>query len=172
MTPEKKRAVKSYLNTLGPKLREKYGRRKYSTDEVYETACDLALEIDYVCFAYMLYCSEEDFSRLHAAAGEVCDAAVMRQAVADEFFGGHAEFDTIALADGLWGGVVSVVETGDQVTVSVVRTSSEVAVNLATVGTETAVTVLSSGVSTVAEGAGTVFGWLSDVDWSGVLDAS
>lgn len=166
MTPEKKKAVRGYLNTLGPRLRQKYGERPhYTPRQVYDTTRDSALSVDYVCFAYMLYCSPADFSALHAAAGEVCDAAVMRAAVADEFFHGNAAFDAVALADGLWGGVVSVAETGAEVTVSVVQTGAEVVVSLASAGAH----VVVSGVGAVAEGTGTVFGWLADVDWGGLI---
>lgn len=73
MTPEKKKAVKEYLNTLGPKLRAKYGHQKhYTPQQVHSTAADSALNIDYVCFAYMLYCSPADFAALHAVAGGKC----------------------------------------------------------------------------------------------------
>src|SRR5262245_61965427 len=103
MTPEKKKAVKEYLNTLGPKLRAKYGHQKhYTPRQVHSTLVDSTLSVDYVCFAYMLYCSPADFSALHAAAGEVCDAEVMRQSVADTFFSGNIDFDAVELADGLW----------------------------------------------------------------------
>jgi hypothetical protein len=167
MTPEKKEAVRGYLNTLGPRLRKKYGeRRHYTPQQVYATTQDAGLSVDYVCFAYMLYCSPADFSALHAVAGEVCDAVAMRAAVADTFFSGNPAFDAVALADGLWGGVVSVAETGAEVTVSVVQTGAEVVVNLASAGAEMVV----SGAGAVAEGAGSVFGWLADVDWGGLFN--
>lgn len=170
MTPEKKKAIKAYLNTLGPKLRAKYGhRRTYSPQEVHSTAVESGLSVDYVCFAYMLYCSPADFAALHDAAGEACDAAMMRQSVADEFFSGNIDFDAIELADGLWGGVVHVAQTGADVTVSVVQTGAEVAVNLLSTGADGVVTVV-KGAGAVAEGVGSAIGWLADVDWGGILD--
>jgi hypothetical protein len=177
MTPEKKEAVKSYLNTLGPKLKQKYGvRPSYTPRQVQSTAADAGLSIDYLCFAYMMYCSPADFSALHAAAGEACDAAAMRLAVADEFFGGNVGFDAVALADGLSGGVVSVAETGAHVLVSVAHTGAEVVVQLASVGADVVTTVVSTGAGAVgqvggvmADGVGTVFGWLGDVDWGSLI---
>ena len=174
MTPEKKEAVRSYLNTLGPKLRGKYGHKKaYTPQQVHSTAVENALAIDYVCFAYLLYCSPADFSALHAAAGEVCDAAAMRLTVADTFFGGNTAFDAVELADGLWGGIVHVAETGADVTLTVLSTGADVAVNLASAGANAVVTVVSTGADVagaVANGVGTVFGWLGDVDWGGLFD--
>jgi len=180
MTPEKKKAVKEYLNTLGPKLRAKYGHQKhYTPRQVHSTVAESALSVDYVCFAYMLYCSPADFSALHTAAGEACDAEVMRQSVADTFFSGNIDFDAVELADGLWGGVVHVAQTGADVTVSVVQTGAEVAVNLVSTGANGVMTVVSSGAGAVVqgagavvEGAGTALGWLADVNWTGLLDFS
>lgn len=173
MTPRKKEAVRTYLNTLGPKLRARYGRKAYTPQQVHATARENALDVDYVCFAYMLYCAPDDFAALHAAAGEVCDAAAMRAAVADAFFAGNAAFDAVELADGLGGGVVHVAETGADVTLSVVSTGAEVAVNLVSAGAHAALTVVSTGAEAagaVADGAGAVFGWLADVDWGGLFD--
>lgn len=171
MTPEKKKAIQGYLNTLGPKLRAKYGHQKsYSPQQVRSTIQETALNFDYACFAFMLYCSPEDFTAIHAAAGEVCDAEAMRQTVADSFFSGNTDFDAIELADGLWGGVVHIAQTGADVTLTVMQSGAEVAVNLAAAGASGAVSVVSSGAGAIAEGVGTVFGWLGDVDWGGLID--
>jgi hypothetical protein len=178
MTPGKKKAIKAYLTTLGPKLRERHGDRKtYSPGEVRSTIETLALNFDYVCFAYMLYCSPADFAAIHEAAGEICDAAVMRQSVADTFFHGNTDFDAVELADGLWGGVVHVAETGADVTVSVVQAGADVAVNLVSAGASAAadatMTVISTGAGAVVNGAGAAaeaaLGWLGDVDWGGLF---
>jgi hypothetical protein len=178
MTPEKEKAIKAYLTSLGPKLRERHGNRKfYTAEEVMAAILDLGLSTDYACYGYMLYCSPAEFEALHAAAGEVCDAEVMRQSVADTFFHGNTDFDAVELADGLWGGVVHVAQTGADVTVSVVQTGAEVAVNLASAGAsaaaDAAVTVISTGAGAVVNGAGAAaeaaLGWLGDVDWGGLF---
>lgn len=185
MTPTKKKAVQGYLNTLGPKLREQHGvQPAYSPQQVRDTTASSGLDLDFICYAYLLYCTPSDFAAIHEAAGEACDAAVMRAGVAAEFFGGNVGFDAIGLADGLWGGVVSVVETGTDVTVTVIRTGAEVAVQLATVGADVVTTVVSTGVgvagqaasvivdgaAVVVDGAGAVFGWLGDVDWGSLFN--
>ena len=162
MTPQKKKAVKEYLTTLGPELRKRYGERKtYTPQQVYSCAGDLGMSVDYVCFAYMLYCSHADFVALHEAAGEACDAEAMRQSVADTFFSGNTDFDAVELADGLWGGVVHVAQTGADVTLSVVSSGAEVAVN-----------IVSAGAGAVVDGAGAALGWLGDVDWGGLFSGS
>jgi hypothetical protein len=97
---------------------------------------------------------------------------MMRQSVADTFFSGNTDFDAVELADGLWGGVVHVAQTGADVTVSVVQSGAEVAVNLVTAGAEGMMTVVSSGAGAVVEGAGTALGWLADVNWGGLFDFS
>jgi hypothetical protein len=178
MTPEKKKAIKAYLTTLGPKLRERHGERKfYTAEEVMAAILDLGLSADYACYGYMLYCSPAEFETLHAAAGEACDADVMRQSVADTFFHGNTDFNAVELADGLWGGVVHVAQTGADVTVSVVQTGAEVAVNLVSAGAgaaaDAAVTVLSTGAGAVVNGVGAAaeaaLGWMGDVDWGGLF---
>jgi hypothetical protein len=126
LSGSKRAAVKDYVNRLGPKLHEQYGRRdNYTPEQVRQTAVVTGLSIDYMCWAYVLYCSAPDFERIHTAAGEVCDYPAMREVVGAAFFGGNIDFVT-----------------------------SEV------------VEVLVSG----AAGVGGLFGWLADVDWSGLLD--
>ena len=99
LTPDKREAVKAYLNTLGPALRAKYGRGPhYTPAQVRETALERALSIDYVCWAFLLYCSPGDFGLIHAAADAMCDAAAMRGVVAEAFFGGNTAFDACELA--------------------------------------------------------------------------
>jgi len=178
MTPEKKKAIKAYLTTLGPKLRERHGDRKfYTAEEVMAVILELGLSADYACYGYMLYCSPAEFESLHAAAGEACDAEIMRQSVADTFFHGNADFNAVELADGLWGGVVHVAQTGADVTVSVVQSGAEVAVSMVSAGAsaaaDAAVTVISTGAGAVMEGAGAAagaaLGWLGDVDWGGLF---
>jgi hypothetical protein len=99
LTREKRAAVKGYLNTLGPALQQRYGQaRHYTPTQVRDTALDRGLSIDYLCWAFLLYCCAPDFTRIHEAAGEVCDYSAMRAAVAVAFFGGHVGFDAIEVA--------------------------------------------------------------------------
>ena len=55
MIPEKKKAIRAYLTTLGPKLRERHGDRKYYTaEEVMAVILELGLSTDYACYGYRL----------------------------------------------------------------------------------------------------------------------
>jgi hypothetical protein len=99
LTKEKKKAVKAYIRDLGPSLQRKYGKQpNYTPEQVRETALVGALSIDYMCWAYLLYCSPSVFQSIHSAAGEVCDYSAMREVVAGTFFGGNLGFDAIELA--------------------------------------------------------------------------
>lgn len=117
MTEEKKQAVASYITKLGPALQDKYGKQDhYTPDQIRETALQQALSIDYVCWAYVLYASVDDFNRIHTAAGEVCDYTAMHSLVGDTFFGGISDFDVSSVVDVITSGATSVADvTGDSV---------------------------------------------------------
>lgn len=113
LTADKRRAVRSYLSTLGPALREKHGRKRhYSPAQVRETALDRGLSIDYMCWAYVLHCSGPDFDRIHAAAGEVCDYAGMRAAIGMAFLAGKTDFATPAVIDAIVSGTAEAAASG------------------------------------------------------------
>ena len=118
MTPAKKEAVQGYLTKLGPELRERYGKSEhYTPEQVKETALASALSIDYLCWAYVIFCSVHDFNRIHTAAGEVCDYSGMHSLVGETFFGGIAQFDVFSLGSvasaGLDGLVAGASSLGD-----------------------------------------------------------
>jgi hypothetical protein len=99
LNKEKRQAVKAYIRDLGPALQKKYGRKPhYTPEQVRETALVGALSIDYMCWAYLLYCSQPVFHSIHSAAGEVCDYSAMREVVAGTFFGGNMGFDAVEVA--------------------------------------------------------------------------
>jgi hypothetical protein len=100
MTPAKKEAVQGYITRLGPELRQRFGKsEQYTPEQVKETALATALSIDYICWAYVIFCSVHDFQRIHSAAGEVCDYTGMHALVGETFFGGIAQFDVFSLGD-------------------------------------------------------------------------
>lgn len=108
MTGEKKEAVREYLGKVGPDLRKKHGKQDtYSPEQVRRSVEDQGLGLDYVCFAYCMYCSPYDFDLVHSAAGEVCDYGVMRSLVGDTFFGGSSTFDALGVADLLLAGTTA-----------------------------------------------------------------
>jgi hypothetical protein len=103
LTGEKRKAVGEYVTKLGPELRTRYGPRKhYTPRQVRDTAAEAGLQMDYVCFAYCLYCSPSDFALIHEGVGEVCDYAAMHAAVGETFFHGATEFTGGGLADLVW----------------------------------------------------------------------
>jgi hypothetical protein len=113
LTPEKRAAVKGYIATLGPELRRKYGSsRHYSPGQVRDTVAERKLDIDYLCWAYLLYCSPIEFRSLHEAAGETCDPSAMHEVVAEGFFGGNAAFEIGEVVDTLASGAGDALAAG------------------------------------------------------------
>ena len=113
LTPEKRQAVKNYVNTLGPKLRETYGKRaNYTPEQVRHTVVVTGLNIDYMCWAYVIYCSAPDFALIHSTAGELCDAGAMRETVGAAFFGGNADFVVSDVVDALVSGTAEAAASG------------------------------------------------------------
>ena len=110
---DRKAAVKTYVKTLGPALRDRYGPREhYTPNQVRDTVVANGLAIDYTCWAYMLYCSPADFASIHSAAGEVCDYSAMRGAVADAFFAGNLDFITSDVTTAIVSGAAEVAAAG------------------------------------------------------------
>ncbi len=113
LTADKRAAVGSYLNTLGPALQDQHGAQPhYTPNQVHDAVLGQALSIDYICWAYMLFCSPADFSTLHAGTAELCDAGVMREAVAETFFNGNTGFDALELAGSITSGAAEALSTG------------------------------------------------------------
>lgn len=113
MTAEKKEAVREYLGKVGPDLRKRYGKRSsYSPEQVRRSVEGQGLGIDYVCFAYCMYCSPADFDLVHSATGEVCDCVAMRSLVGDTFFAGSPTFDALGFADFILAGSTAVDAVG------------------------------------------------------------
>ena len=113
LTAEKKEAVRQYLGKVGPDLRRKHGKQAtYTPAQVRRSVEEQGLGIDYVCFAYCLYCSPADFDLVHSAAGEVCDYVAMRSLVGDAFFAGSPLFDALGFADFLLAGSTAVDAAG------------------------------------------------------------
>jgi hypothetical protein len=110
---QKREAVKGYLRTLGPALREKYGPKPhYSPERVRQTALERALSIDYLCWAFVIHCALPDFERIHAAAGEACDYFAMREVVGAAFFGGNADFVASQVTEALVSGAAAAAAGG------------------------------------------------------------
>jgi hypothetical protein len=97
-----KLALRSYRGRLGKALVARYGREKrYTVNQVRATVEKLGLDADYICYAYAAYCERSDFDAHHAAIGESCDWAEMRDEMAsshgfspsEHFAGGDHVYD-------------------------------------------------------------------------------
>jgi hypothetical protein len=76
-TIKKRLAIRSYRNKLGPWLQRRYGgRANYTPLQVRNCALSTGVNLDYLCFAYAMYCTRDDFNAHHAATGETCDGHV------------------------------------------------------------------------------------------------
>ena len=105
MTDEKRWAVKGYLRKVGPELQRRYGKRDhYEPNPVRETVIVTGGSVDWVCWAYLLYCSPPVFHDLHIAAGEVCDRDGMWSTVAGTFFNGNTDFSPMVVSDTILSG--------------------------------------------------------------------
>jgi hypothetical protein len=113
LSAQKRAAVKGYVNRLGPKLREQYGKRDhYTPEQVQHTVVVTGLNVDYMCWAYLIYCTAPDFARIHEAAGEVCDYSAMREVVGGAFFGGNADFVASDVVEALVSGAAEAAVSG------------------------------------------------------------
>ena len=71
---KKRIAIRSYRNKLGPCLQRRYGRRpNYTPLQLRNAALSSGVNLEYLCFAYAMYCTRENFDAHHAATGETCD---------------------------------------------------------------------------------------------------
>jgi len=83
---KKRQAIKDYRDKLGPHLRRRHGKRDhYSTEQVRHGAYELGLPLDPLCYAYVMYCTPEDFRAHHEAVGESCDYGAMSAEVSEVF---------------------------------------------------------------------------------------
>lgn len=106
MTDDKREAVKGYIGKVGPELHRRYGKRDYyEPNQVRDTVAYLGLNFDWMCWAYLLYCSPPVFHDLHVAAGEVCDRDGMWTTVAGTFFNGNTDFSPMVVSDTILSGL-------------------------------------------------------------------
>ena len=113
LNDDKRDAIKGYIGTLGPALQTEYGPSKhYSAMQIRQTALAQGLSIDYLCWAYILYCSASEFESIHAAAGEVCDYSAMHGLVAATFFNGNSAFDLGEVTAAIITGSAQLVSSG------------------------------------------------------------
>ncbi|QEG34384.1 hypothetical protein [Bythopirellula goksoeyrii] len=69
---------RAYATKLAPQLAKDYGKcRRYTPNEVFESANRAGLDIDYICWGYVLFWDQMTFEALHDRMGETCDYAEM-----------------------------------------------------------------------------------------------
>lgn len=87
-------AIRSYKKKLGSLLIRGYGKSKhYTPAQVRTTVSKAGLSTDWICYAYSMYCSCDDFVQYHTETGQSCDYEAMRTEVADYFFQANTAFD-------------------------------------------------------------------------------
>ena len=90
----KRRAIRSFIRKIGPALERRFGRKShYSPEEVRHAGRDVRAQPDYFCYAYCIYCSQDDFDHHHRQTGEHCDYDSMRAEFAETHFGGDTTFN-------------------------------------------------------------------------------
>ena len=96
----KRRAIRSFIRKIGPALERRFGRKShYSPEEVRHAGRDVRAQPDYFCYAYCIYCSQDDFDHHHRQTGEHCDYDSMRTEVAETYFGGDTSFSAETAID-------------------------------------------------------------------------
>ncbi len=71
---KKRLAIRGYRTCLAACLEHNHGwRAKYSPKQVRDCALATNASLDYLCFAYAMHCTRDDFNAHHAATGETCD---------------------------------------------------------------------------------------------------
>ena len=85
---------KKMVGEVGQKLVTDHGKKKYyQPGQVKKAALALGSQVDYVCWAYCIFTSPDDFKLIHETLGEFCDYAAMRGEVLGELVQGGSFFD-------------------------------------------------------------------------------
>jgi hypothetical protein len=73
-------ADKSKLaKTLGGKLVERYGQRRfYTIREIKSAYAETSLPLDWSCWGYAMFSAQPDFDAYHGILGETCDYVAMK----------------------------------------------------------------------------------------------
>ena len=88
----KKRAIKSYIHSLGKDLAKRYGKsKKYTPGQIVTTVHDCGYNWRHICYAHALYTSQKQFDKWHKEQGENCDYVSMREEISQSFYGGNSE---------------------------------------------------------------------------------
>jgi uncharacterized membrane protein YgcG len=96
-------AVQKYVKNVGPELRKRYGKQsRYTPAQVKRTVNLSGNSSRDDCYAFALYCSEDDFVDYHRSIGESCEYNSMRSEISDSFgftFPSGSNFDAAEVID-------------------------------------------------------------------------
>jgi len=85
---------KQLISDVGERLVAEHGQKKYyKPEEVHQATLDLGYQVDYVCWAYCIFTSQEDFTMIHEALGEICDYVKMKGEVLTDLAQGGSFLD-------------------------------------------------------------------------------
>ena len=69
---------RDYAKKLAPQLVKDYGKRKrYEPQQILDSATRAGLNIDYICWGYVIFLDQAAFDSLHQQTGEACDYVEM-----------------------------------------------------------------------------------------------
>ena len=95
---KKRRAIKSFVRDMGPALRQDFGKKPYYTaEEVRSAGRRVGSDMDYLPYAFVMFCTPETFASQDSGSGETHDYDAMRHEVGSTYFGGDTSFsaDTV-----------------------------------------------------------------------------
>ena len=96
----KKRRIKRFANKLPRELRRLYGKYEFYTKGQVDRAVKNRFRVGSfggvavtdVCYAYAMFCSPEEFERIHDETGEICNYESMREEISETCFSGSSGF--------------------------------------------------------------------------------
>lgn len=78
------RDKKEQAKLVGDDLVRHHGKQNfYSIEQVRSANVRCSIKPDYACWSHALFNTRDDFERLHAAAGEVCDYLAIKKEMLD-----------------------------------------------------------------------------------------
>jgi len=94
-----KRKIKKYVKKLPHDLKENYAYQKYYSKEQVDASLKRkrlvgggGVAVTDNCYAYAMFCSPEEFNKIHEGTGEECDYEGMRSEISDTMFNSAPDF--------------------------------------------------------------------------------
>ncbi|WP_028115201.1 DUF6559 family protein [Ferrimonas senticii] len=99
----KNRRIKKYARKLPQDLKAQYGWKNHYTKLEVDSAIkrkrlgSSSTATTTHCFAYAMYCTKEEFDRIHQELGETCNYGSMRSDISALLFNGASDFSFSSL---------------------------------------------------------------------------